>query len=275
MPELAFEQHRIHYLDVGDGDAAPMVLLHNGGMCHRVWQPQIEYFSLERRVVAPDMLGFGESDKPRLDYDLDVYVRQLEALIGELDLPPAVLVGNCIGAATVLRLAALKPERAAAVVALNVDTDRTLEGGNFGPALWMTRHGMGWAVGWASRTLRPPQRFVQRGASRQFLGTPDPAFLAYVEECYRDPAQLRVLGSIVQNMSSYALTPVEAGEGRPPTCLVWGEQNDVLPLAGMSLVRDAIQPDETHVIARASHLAARERPDEFNAIVEGFLERHT
>jgi pimeloyl-ACP methyl ester carboxylesterase len=68
--------------------------------------------------------------------------------------------------------------------------------------------------------------------------------------------------------------PLPEGDRRRPTCLAWGERNQVLRLAGMALVRDVIQSDETHVIPDASHLAAREQPQAFNEIVDGFLARH-
>lgn len=80
-----------------------MVFLHNGGTSHRTWEPLIERYAVDHDVIAPDMLGFGRSGHPRIDYSLDLYVEMLGALLGELDLGEVTLVGNRMGAATVLR----------------------------------------------------------------------------------------------------------------------------------------------------------------------------
>jgi pimeloyl-ACP methyl ester carboxylesterase len=91
------------------------------------------------RKVAPDVLGFGRSEHPKIDYSLDLYVEMLGALLDELDLGEVTLIGNCMGVATVLRYAAQHPERVKRVVAVNVLTDRTAAGGALRPLLWISR----------------------------------------------------------------------------------------------------------------------------------------
>lgn len=267
---LDVDGHRVHYLDTG-GSEEPIVFLHNGGTSHAIWHPQLMHFAPTHRVVAPDLLGFGASDKPALDYRLPVYVAQLERLVDELGLERFSIVGNCIGSATALRYASLHPERVRAVVALNVDTDETIRGGIYGPQDWLARRVPG-ARRAITATMRVPlpQWVIRRGTLARFRGTPDTQLRALVRELARDRRPIPILTNVMLNLDSYALLPAPRDV---LTCLIWGERNHVLPLRGMAGVAAAIHPAEQHVIAGAGHLAARERPDEVNELIAGFLRR--
>src|SRR5271156_6186775 len=97
MSTFTFRGHQVFYRREGAG--APMVFLHNGGTSHRTWEPLIERYAADHDVIAPDMLGFGRSEHPKIEYSLDLYVDMLGALLDELGLGNVTLVGNCMGAA--------------------------------------------------------------------------------------------------------------------------------------------------------------------------------
>ena len=124
---------RVHYLDEGPPDAAETVLLMHGepswSYLYRTMVPVLTRAGL--RVVAPDLAGFGRSDKPaaRTDY---TYARHVEwmraALFDEIGLDGLTLVGQDWGGLVGLRLVAEHPERFRRVVAANTglptgDTD--------------------------------------------------------------------------------------------------------------------------------------------------------
>jgi pimeloyl-ACP methyl ester carboxylesterase len=138
----------------------------------------------------------GRSGRPRIDYSLELYVEMLGALLDELDLGKVTLVGNCMGASTVLRYAAQHPERVQAVVAVNVLTDRTAAGGALRPLLWISRRSRLAAHALAALSARIPMpRPIAAAAARRLLfNEPDreevaaaiDAFLA--EHCRRHRA---------------------------------------------------------------------------------------
>src|SRR5262249_26292195 len=134
LPGFPFEPHyvnvpsgdgpelRVHYLDEGPRDAAPVVLMHGEpSWCflYRTMIPVLVDAGL--RAVAPDLVGFGRSDKPaaRTDYTYQRHVDWMTAWLDALDLHDATLVGQDWGGLIGLRLLAEQPDRFARAVAAN------------------------------------------------------------------------------------------------------------------------------------------------------------
>ena len=88
----------VRYLSGGEGPST-LVLIHGGGAdsASLSWAPSIDRLSSSCRVIAPDLPGFGESDKPEADYTLDYYTRFLERFTRELDLGSFHLGGLSMG----------------------------------------------------------------------------------------------------------------------------------------------------------------------------------
>jgi pimeloyl-ACP methyl ester carboxylesterase len=96
-----------------------MLFLH-GGLCdHRHFAPQFEYFRREHRVVAPDLRGHGQSDKPEQDYTIGSLADDVAWLCTELGLYEPVVVGHSMGGIVALDLAFRYPELPAAIVMLD------------------------------------------------------------------------------------------------------------------------------------------------------------
>ncbi len=107
MPYITIGAEKSHdiklsYVDYGEGK--PVVLIHGWPLSHRMWEKQI--ISLTQagyRVIAYDRRGFGESYKPWTGYDYDTLAADLNALMSELDLHDATLVGFSMGGGEVAR----------------------------------------------------------------------------------------------------------------------------------------------------------------------------
>lgn len=113
---------RVHYIDEGPSDASPVLMLHGEpSWCYlyRKMVPVITAAGL--RAIAPDLPGFGRSDKPskRTDYTYQRHVDWMTAFIEAIDLQNATLVGQDWGGLIGLRLVAENPDRFARVVAAN------------------------------------------------------------------------------------------------------------------------------------------------------------
>jgi haloalkane dehalogenase len=126
LPGYAFEPHyeevdglRLHYVDEGVG--APVLLLHGEPTWSFLYRKIIVPLSARARVVAPDLPGFGRSDKPtdRAFYTYDRHVATFTSLVEALDLTEITLVVHDWGGPIGLRFAAENPGRVARLVVLN------------------------------------------------------------------------------------------------------------------------------------------------------------
>jgi len=115
MKHLTREGVRLAYEESGSG-SPPIVLVHGWTCNHTYFSPQQEHFSKRHRVVAVDLRGHGESDKPGGAYPISAYVDDLAHLIDTLKLGKVVAVGHSMGGITVLELGARHPDKVAAIV---------------------------------------------------------------------------------------------------------------------------------------------------------------
>ena len=129
LPGYPFAPHyvevdgvRIHYLDEGPADAEPVLLMHGEPSWSYLYRTMIPIITAAGyRAVAPDLVGFGRSDKPaqREDYTYQRHVDWMRGVVEQLDLQRVTLVGQDWGGLIGLRLAAEHEERFARIVAAN------------------------------------------------------------------------------------------------------------------------------------------------------------
>jgi non-heme chloroperoxidase len=93
---------KLHYEDYGAGD--PIVLIHGYPLSGRAWDKQVPVLlDAGHRVITYDRRGFGDSSRPSTGYDYDTFAADLKALLDELDLHDATLVGHSMGTGEVTR----------------------------------------------------------------------------------------------------------------------------------------------------------------------------
>jgi non-heme chloroperoxidase len=93
---------KLHYEDYGDG--APVVLIHGYPLSGRAWDKQVPVLlDAGRRVITYDRRGFGGSSRPATGYDYETFAADLKALMDELDLEDATIVGHSMGTGEVTR----------------------------------------------------------------------------------------------------------------------------------------------------------------------------
>ncbi len=129
LPGYSFEPHyveveglRIHYVDEGPRDAEPVLMMHGEPSWSYLYRKMIPVITAAGyRALAPDLVGFGRSDKParREDYTYQRHVDWMRGLLEALDLKGITLVGQDWGGLIGLRLATEHEERFARIVAAN------------------------------------------------------------------------------------------------------------------------------------------------------------
>ncbi len=270
MRTFSYDRVSIRYVRSGAGE--PVVLLHNGGTSHAIWDditPQLP--GLE--VFALDLLGFGASSKPERGYELDRHVAILDAFITAHGLARVALVGNCMGSATSLAFAMRRPEAVRAMVLINTLTTATFAKGLCGPLSLLPRK---------SPTLVSMMSKVSLGRWLGKLGVRSQLGRHGVERriherpelcaCYAGSAQSRSLLGVLADLPSYAvLDRFEPPPEFPPICTIWGLENRVLRAEeGRALVK-TLRPARQEWLEGCGHLPMLERPERVASIVREFL----
>ena len=105
----------MHFIRQGRG-APPLVFVHGFGCDHEDWRLQTEHFRNSREVVACDLRGHGKTPGRPAECSIEHYGGDVSALLNNLQLPPAILVGHSMGCRVVLEANRLDPQRVAGLV---------------------------------------------------------------------------------------------------------------------------------------------------------------
>ncbi|MEO1430690.1 MAG: alpha/beta fold hydrolase [Cyanobacteria bacterium J06633_8] len=113
--------HNVYYVKAGEkhSQRPPLLLVHGFGASTDHWRKNIAELQRDFEVYAIDLLGFGRSEKPKLQYGGDLWRDQLQDFITEVIAEKAVLAGNSLGGYASLCVAAQRPDSAAGLVLLN------------------------------------------------------------------------------------------------------------------------------------------------------------
>lgn len=125
----------LHYLQVGQGNGTPVVLLHGYTETSHMWLPLMAVLSKKRIVIAPDLPGEGDSDMPASGYDKATMARDIHALVEKLGYKKVNLVGHDIGLMVAYAYAAQYPDEVQSVTLM----DAFLPGVGEWQKVWLLR----------------------------------------------------------------------------------------------------------------------------------------
>jgi len=247
----------IHYWDVGAGPV--VVLVHGLGSKKEDWLPVIGPLSQKYRLLVPDQIGFGRSDKPLLDYSVQTYVDFLNELLRELRVEKASLVGESLGgwicglyAAEITGGAHLIPvEKLVLVDAAGLKQERPIP--DLNPSSLAGMRALMQAVFYDTSWLNED---ALRKIFADKLATHD----SYtVHSLVNNPA----LAS--QRMDS------QLANIKVPTLVLWGKQDSLLPIAAGERYAAGIPGAKLVSFDKCGHVPSTEKTEEFLAAVNGFL----
>jgi len=274
LPDYPFAPHwleigteRMHYVDEGHGD--PVLLLHGEPTSSFLWRKIIP--QLPGRVVAPDLIGFGRSDKPEDVgwYSYDRHVDSIARLVQELDLTGLTLVVHDWGGPIGLRVAVEHPERVDRLVLLNTG----IGGGSAPSERWLRFREVVRELGGALDIGRLVEAGTAQGLDDDVRAAYDAPFptpeskagaLAFPEMVPTEPEHPN---TAPMNKVRDALR-----EWDKPALVVWGAEDTILPdgiaRAMVELIPGARGPV---LLDGASHFLQEDRPDEVADAIRGLL----
>ncbi len=243
----------IAYTATGDGELA-LVFIHGGYADQSFWDPQVDAFRDEYRVVTLDLAAHGASGKGRESWSIDAFAADVSAVLATLELDAVILVGNSLGGPVALAAAAENPGVVRGVIAVDTlhDVRRILPREQLEAYVEQLRGDF-------------PGMCKEMVKALLLEGT-DPALYASIEErmCSFDP----VLGAdVVASFFDYDFEEsFRAAE--VPIRAIFGEINPV-NLAG----NRELQPDfDAVVLEGCGHYPQLEDPEAFNGALTRFVE---
>jgi pimeloyl-ACP methyl ester carboxylesterase len=258
------------YWDLGAGP--PVLLLHGLGASAESWEPVAGPLSRHFRVLIPDLIGFGFTDKPDIDYTLEAFVGFVGAFMQSLDIARASLIGHSLGGAIALRIAIEHPEwvdrLAVADTAGLAETPGTL--------IKLLRTPL------IGEVLLTPSRSKTRQALKLYFHDQSLVTDDLVEFNYRlisQPGAKRAYLSTIRNAVSTSdpdldlktLVADQLDQIEAPTLVLWGQEDQLAPMDSGEVAANVIPHAELHIIPDAGHNPMVEQPDHFTQAVLDFL----
>ena len=253
MQHLTRNGVKLFFEDTGSGE--PPILLVHGWTCdHTYMAPQFEHFRRTHRVIAVDLRGHGQSDKPKQAYTMAAFADDLAWLCGQLKVTKPIMIGHSMGGVIGVELAARFPEVPGAVVTLDspIVPPQELIDGIAAPTIEALRG--------------PGYREVQRKmvAEMLFLPTDDPARKARIMDAMSAAPQ-HVMASAFENI--FGDTVATAAACKVPLLILMAAE----PLSDVVRLRQVCPNVVIGQTVGAGHFHQLEVPDQVNAMIDRFL----
>jgi pimeloyl-ACP methyl ester carboxylesterase len=257
---------KTNYLEAGDGPA--VILVHGSGpgvTAYANWRLVLPALSQTFHVIAPDMVGFGFSERPSdVTYGVQTWADQVVGLMDSLGIQKASLVGNSFGGAIALRIAAQQPERVGSLVLMgSMGVDFPITEGlervwGYEPSFENMRKVLD--VFAYDRKLAPDEL-----AEVRYRASMQPGFQESYAAMFPPPRQRWV--------DAMRTDDDEIRQLRHRTLIVHGREDKVIPLETSINLVQLIDDAELHVYPHCGHWTMIERSDDFNRLVHEFLSR--
>jgi pimeloyl-ACP methyl ester carboxylesterase len=258
----------------------PLMFVHGLGGSWPNWLEQLATTSVERRVIAMDLPGFGYSPMPREQHrpgtgiTISGYARLLDGLMGALGVDAAAVVGNSMGGFIAAELAIAFPQRVERLVlvsAAGISTTRDPRVTRALPVMSRLQTVLAATAGWVAAksdtvarrarlrdalmnlVVRHPSRLPAALAAEQIRGAGKPGFIQGLQA---------VLDYDVRD---------RLPEIACPTLIVWGDRDRLIPVRDAALFAELIPNSRKVIFTDTGHMSMLERPAAFNALLEEFL----
>ncbi len=266
---MSIDGMRLHWAELGDATGTvPVVLLHGILDAHLTWKPVARALAMDRRVLMPDLLGCGLSDRPDASYALAWHAHVIARWLETLGLERVDVVGHSFGGGVAQMLLLECPTRIRRLVLV-------------------ASGGLGRSVGFWLRLATFP-RVVE------LLGQP---FMAFGTRCalggasamsQQDIAELSALNAQPGSARAFARTVCDVIDWRgqrrtflqraheatclPPVAVFWGDRDAIIPIAHAKAFEASVEGVVLQQFDGCGHYLHQERPEAFVTAMRDFLD---
>ena len=251
---------RLHWRETGAGDA--VIFIHGFPFRSTMWGPQLEAVPEGWRFIAPDLRGFGESERGDAPLSMDAFADDIVALMDHLAIDQAVIVGLSMGGYIALSLAARYPDRMRALILVSTrasaDSDEA-RAGRKKLAAQVRKDG-------AKPVVDSMLPKLMAGASR--IKRPQvPTFVANMMQTTAPETLAAALeGMAARSDHRDILSKIDVS-----TMVVYGDQDEIIPREEMEFLARMVRGAKYEIVTNVGHLPNLEAPDVFNKLLFNFL----
>ncbi len=258
-----------------EGRGPVILLIHGMAGSSRTWAAAVHRLTDRYTVIAPDLIGHGDSAKPISDYSLGGQANNLRDLLASIGVDRATVVGQSLGGGIAMQLSYQFPELCERLVVVG-------SGGLGREVSWILRALTLPGVEYLMPVLFPP--FVRDWGNALSIFLRDRGIRApHAVEMWRaysslvDPdtreAFLRTLRAVVDTggqavSANDRLYLTEA----MPTMIVWGDQDDIIPVEHAYAAHETMPGSRLEIFEGAGHFLHAEEPEKFAALLSDFIE---
>ncbi|NQY87642.1 MAG: alpha/beta fold hydrolase [Colwellia sp.] len=257
---------KTNYHDVGKGDA--VLLIHGSGpgvSAWANWRLNIPELAKNHRVIAPDMVGFGYTERPTDNhYSMDDWVEQVIGLLDALNIDKAAVVGNSFGGGLALAIAIRYPERVNKLVLM----------GSVGVSFDLTE-GLDKVWGYQP-SIANMKQLLDIFAYNRALVSDELAELRYkasIQEGFQESFSSMFPAPRQRWIEAMQSTSEDIQHIEHKTLIIHGRDDKVIPLDNAYKLIELIKHAQLHVYSECGHWIQIEKMAEFNQLVSNFLQK--
>ncbi|MEN6464934.1 MAG: alpha/beta fold hydrolase [Syntrophaceae bacterium] len=261
---------RARYLAAGES-GPPLILVHGLGASAEIWKDNIGELSAGHRVYAPDLVGFGHTDKPDIKYAPFDFLVFLQAFIDTLGFEKVSMAGLSLGGGIALLYALENPER--------IDKLVLVDSAGLGKEMTVPMR-LG-SISFLSRWFKVSKPILE-GLMKRLVYNPDVITGGLVDLYYKllsQPDSMRTISRVLSSVANLAGAKKDVlvmirdrlSTLKAPTLIVWGKEDRILPLEHGIYGQQQIQGSKLFVFEQCGHVPNLEKPREFNELVLKFL----
>ena len=275
---------RMHYVTKGDGQGPLVVLLHGFPEFWYSWRYQLPFLAEHGyTVVAPDLRGYNDSDKPSTGYDIPTLIADIEGLIKGLGREKAIIVGHDWGGVLAWAFAMRYPEMTERLIVLNAPHPaammrelRALQ--QLRKSWYIFAFQLPWLPEYVlSRNHASEIGRMLRGAAVQKQVFPREVTAKFQEAMSKPGAMTAALNYYRQLFRRLPRQLRQSSEDTPrifaPTLLIWGEQDIALGLSLTEGLEQWVEDIQIRRIPDSGHWVQQEKPELVNSFTLDFLQQ--
>jgi pimeloyl-ACP methyl ester carboxylesterase len=259
----------VHYQEAGDSNAPPVLLIHGFASSNLVWSKVLLPFAAGGfRVIAPDLLGYGYSGKPRhLEYTISSQAKMVTGLLEQLGIARVSLIGSSYGGAVAATIALDRPELLEKLVLVGAVTNNR-------PTRFLLMRLFGSPI--IGDILSPlvvgSRRLLRLRMKRVYDRHKWEMDEKRVQARHLPLATRGTHRAIIRTVRSWDAERIsrDAHLLTQPTLIVWGDKDREVPLADGERLQQEIPDSRLFVFRECGHLPHEEYPNEFTTLISEF-----